>query len=291
MPSATRYSPLLVALTLATGCATMRSGTVECRAPLPPAGPTTGLVFCADGAGGFGGTTAALRRVLGPTRPGMRVEMVDWSHGRGMVLADHLNAANIEDHGTQLARQVLAWRTHAPNVPVYLVAHSAGAAVVLSAADQLPPGSVERIILLAPAVSADYDLRPARERRQESTPSPAGATGGARAGDAAVRHHRPAMDRRRRPGRVPAGGVRPVRRRPVRPAPPAHAWHACLTWTGHAGGHYSCCDDGFLRASVLPLLAPTVAAAEIGGNFALRLNRPADGRLVLQASFDRRLHA
>jgi pimeloyl-ACP methyl ester carboxylesterase len=37
--------------------------------------------------------------------------------------------------------------------------HSAGAGVVLAAAEQLPAGSLERVILLSPAVSPSFDLR------------------------------------------------------------------------------------------------------------------------------------
>ena len=41
------------------------------------------------------------------------------------------------------------------------VAHSAGSLVALTAVEAAPPGSVDRLILLAPAVSSEYDLRPA----------------------------------------------------------------------------------------------------------------------------------
>jgi pimeloyl-ACP methyl ester carboxylesterase len=44
---------------------------------------------------------------------------------------------------------------------VYLVGHSAGCAVALAAGDVLPPDSLRRIVLLAPSISADYDVRPA----------------------------------------------------------------------------------------------------------------------------------
>jgi hypothetical protein len=41
------------------------------------------------------------------------------------------------------------------------VGKSGGAGLVLGAAAQLPEGALQRIILLSPAVSPDYDLRPA----------------------------------------------------------------------------------------------------------------------------------
>jgi len=48
-----------------------------------------------------------------------------------------------------------------PMARIYLVGHSSGAAVVLAAAENLPPGTVTGIILLAPCVSCKYDVCPA----------------------------------------------------------------------------------------------------------------------------------
>ena len=42
---------------------------------------------------------------------------------------------------------------------VTAIAESSGSHVVLAAAECLPPGSVERIVLLAPSVASGYDLR------------------------------------------------------------------------------------------------------------------------------------
>ena len=46
-----------------------------------------------------------------------------------------------------------------PTSPITLIGYCAGSYVVLLAAEQLPPGSVDRIILLAPSVSSCYDVR------------------------------------------------------------------------------------------------------------------------------------
>jgi pimeloyl-ACP methyl ester carboxylesterase len=55
-----------------------------------------------------------------------------------------------------------------PDRPIYLIGHSAGAGLILAAAEKLPPASIERMILLAAAVSPTYDLRPAlRATRRE----------------------------------------------------------------------------------------------------------------------------
>ena len=46
-----------------------------------------------------------------------------------------------------------------PDESLYLIGHSAGAAVILGATQRLPANSVERIVLLAPGVSCRHDLR------------------------------------------------------------------------------------------------------------------------------------
>src|SRR5205085_1715720 len=46
-------------------------------------------------------------------------------------------------------------------VPIYLIAHSAGSAVLIAALENLPPNTVDRAFLLAPSLSATYDIRPA----------------------------------------------------------------------------------------------------------------------------------
>jgi pimeloyl-ACP methyl ester carboxylesterase len=82
-------------------------------------------------------------------------------------MADQMDTRHAVAQGRRLAGEVEAHRQAIPEAPIYLYGHSAGAAVVLAAAKCLPPGSVERIILLAPALPANYDLRPAlRASRQ-----------------------------------------------------------------------------------------------------------------------------
>jgi pimeloyl-ACP methyl ester carboxylesterase len=119
------------------------------------------VVFCADGAGGFAGTSDTLREVLAARHAPVHVQGVDWSHGYGRVLADQVDWCHAVAEGRRLAEQVRAVRAASPGRPVYLVGHSAGTGVVLAAAGGLPPDTLERVILLAPAVSPTFDLRPA----------------------------------------------------------------------------------------------------------------------------------
>src|SRR5262249_44124283 len=151
----------LFPLALLSGCAGLRPTVAERPAEVvvPPPG-ARGVLFCADGAGDSVGVTRAFQQGFARQGIPLHVERVRWSHGRGRILADQVDSCNVEVEGRRLAARVGAWRASCPGSPVYLVGHSAGCAVVLSAAESLPPGSVDTAVLLAPAVSADYDLRP-----------------------------------------------------------------------------------------------------------------------------------
>ena len=248
-----RGSSAVLLFALLTGCTATRG---ERRADFaaPPNVPVGAVVFCADGAGGFGGTTAALRQNLGPSSP-VRVEEFDWSHGKWRMLSDHLDRGNIAEQGRRLARAVQAQKKSRPDVPVYLVGHSAGSAVVLVAAESVPAGAVDRVVLLAPSVSSSYDLRPALSRtRVDAFISRSdwwilgvnmrlfGTTDGRWTTTS---------------GRV---GFRPVGTAPCDVALYArlrqHAWEPSMAATGNEGGHYGSFEAGYLRAYVLPLMPP-----------------------------------
>jgi pimeloyl-ACP methyl ester carboxylesterase len=214
-----------------------------------------GIVFTADGAGNFQGTSRALRQAIADQGLPLRVETVDWSHGFGRFLADQVHQAHTQAEGRRLAQQVSCYHQGHPGRPVYLVAHSAGSAVVLAAAEALPPDSVERIILLAPAVSARHDLRPALACARQGvdvfhSDRDWGYLGvGIALVGTADRHWAPAAGR---------GGFRPAVESPEEAALLArlrqHPWHPCLAWTGNNGGHYGAYQPAFLHAYVLPLL-------------------------------------
>jgi len=230
------YRPcLFVASLLLSGCAAV---TARAGAPCPCERPRA-LVLVADGAGNFRAASANLRQVASEAGAPLSVEPFVWSHGYGRILADQVGQGHMRDEGKRLAELLLAHRRQDPATPVYLVGHSAGSGVVLSAAESLPPDSVERIVLLAPAVSAYHDLRPAL----------AAARCGVTVLGTADRH----WDRAA--GRV---GFRPVEccpaDRPLYEKLRQYPWQEGLSWTGHKGGHYGAYQPGFLKACVLPLL-------------------------------------
>jgi predicted esterase len=169
------------------------------------------------------------------------------------VMHDVKDVNNHRARGAFLAQAVLAWRAAAPDLAICLAGHSAGAAVVLAAAEQLPPGSIDRIILLAPAVAASYDLRPALRGVRcgiDAFCSEADLvfTG---PGSAVRPPERPWDDYAGQRGfrfQVAPGEEELYRK--LR----QHHWHEGVAWTGYRGGHFACTRPKFLYYYVLPLL-------------------------------------
>ncbi len=141
---------------------------IEAVKPASPApaccgpGPTRNLgcqplVFIVNGEAGSTHLTDNLLQLNGELRLGLRIQPVTWgthlSHNEDVVDQEaQLKAA------ARIACTVQAIRKEAPNLPIFLVGHSGGAHVVLRAAEMLPEKSVDRIIVVAPAVSSTYDL-------------------------------------------------------------------------------------------------------------------------------------
>jgi pimeloyl-ACP methyl ester carboxylesterase len=84
-----------------------------------------------------------------------------WTHGWGQVFRDLQDTPHLTCKADELAALIVQYREQEPDRPVYLLAKSGGAGLALLAAGQLPPGTLERIVLLSAAVSPGYDLRPA----------------------------------------------------------------------------------------------------------------------------------
>jgi pimeloyl-ACP methyl ester carboxylesterase len=242
------------------GCTLSRN---EVHAPAPASGTERGVIFCVDGAGDFDATTAALRSEIAEQGLPLRVNRVAWSHGWCRVLADEMDYAHARAAGQRLAQQIVAYRRCHPDVPIYLVAHSAGSAVALSALEVVPPGMVEDLVLLAPSVSADYDLRLALRN--------------VRCGIDLFYSNRDwfflgigiamfgTADRRWSPasGRVGFHTIgTTVEDLALYGKLRQHPWELGLTWTGNLGGHYGTYrEPTYLRTYVMPLFRPAATAA------------------------------
>jgi pimeloyl-ACP methyl ester carboxylesterase len=242
------------------GCVTLTSGTRPDTAAPPSA--ATGLVFVVDGAGGFDVCSHTIRQTAAEDRMPLEVRVFRWTHGYCRVLADQIHSTHLRRAGRLLSDLVLACRKESPGRPIFLVGHSAGCGVVLAAAENLPPDTVERIVLLAPAVSSKKDLRTALASTcrgidvfYSSRDWVCLGLGTLLAGT---------TDRcwtLEVAGKV---GFRSILNGPEDEALYAklrqYPWDSSLTWAGHKGGHYGSHQPGFLRAFVLPLLVPQPSA-------------------------------
>jgi pimeloyl-ACP methyl ester carboxylesterase len=155
-----RRAVLLLGLlsVLAHGCASTQAQLL----PRPVPGITVpATVFVADGAGDFQITSRTLRSVSQADGYPLRIVTAHWSHGYLRIIADHVCYNYARMQGKKLADEVLDYRTQNPHTPIYLVGHSAGSAVIMAALENLPPGVVDRALLLSPSLSSSYDLRPA----------------------------------------------------------------------------------------------------------------------------------
>ena len=221
-------------------------------------------MFVVDGAGGYQHAPRSIASAIDELQLSLYVRSFDWTHGRGRGLADMLDLAYSCRQGQLLADEVCRTRSQYPGLPVYLVAFSAGSGVALAAASRLPPDTLERIVLLAPAVSAGYDLRGALASARQGLDAFTsendrgwlglgtgiiGTADGTR--DAAA-------------GRV---GFRPPVLAPCEAWLASrlrqHPWDARAAWTGNDGGHAASLSPEYLKLYVLPLLQPTGAPAPV----------------------------
>lgn len=214
-----------------------------------------GAVFSADGAGGWEATSEALQSAVAEAGLSLYVEPVEWSHGFGRVFSDQMDLGHAQCEGLRLAERIVTLRREHPEWDIYLVGHSAGCTVVLSAAANLPSDTVKRIVLLAPSVSADYDLRPALRSSRDGVDvffSPRDVfylgVGIALTGTADRRWSAPAAGRT---------GFRPIAEScqdaPLYSKLRQHGWDPSVEWTGNRGGHYDAYKSDYLRSYVLPL--------------------------------------
>lgn len=124
-----------------------------------------GVIFTIDGVGGFNIATTAMAMAFTLAGLPHKIEQLYWSHGFGRWLLDLQDKQRIEEKAQELAERV---RTkYQAGLDVYIVAKSAGCAIALKALSLLPEGSVQKVVLLAPAVSPDYCLKPALKAVKE----------------------------------------------------------------------------------------------------------------------------
>ena len=108
------------------------------------------LVWVVDGAGDLRGCSNALTQANLQAGSPVEVATFAWSHGSRRLLLDQIDAAHAREQGRRLAAEIRARQAREPGRRMVVVAHSAGAAVALAAGDNLPPDSVDRVVIMAP---------------------------------------------------------------------------------------------------------------------------------------------
>ena len=117
-----------------------------------------GLVLVADGVGGLDLCGTALRHVMGAEGLPFVVKLVPWGHGFGRWHADLTNAENRDLYARKIAEEVTAFHERHPGELVHLIGKSGGTGVVVKALELLQANAVETVVLIAPALSPEYDL-------------------------------------------------------------------------------------------------------------------------------------
>jgi pimeloyl-ACP methyl ester carboxylesterase len=246
-------TPRLLVILL--GLCAWRSGVTAGQELPPPRSVDEKVVLAIDGSGLLRGIGDDLRQAAIDAQQPLAVETFAWSHGAGRILADLHDHDYQKSKGQELADTILACHQMSPVGKVYLVCHSAGAAVVLAAAQQLPEGSVDRIVFLAPALAPTCDLRPAlrcARRGLDSFHSPYDMISGvvlAVMGNADGQFITSAGCFGFTAPRDDNGVEDPLYARLQQ-----HGWEWEMSKTGNFGGHFGCTRGSFLREYIVPLL-------------------------------------
>jgi hypothetical protein len=217
-----------------------------------------GLVLVIGGIGGLDWCGIALRRVLKKRRPPYAIQIFPWGLGFGRWHADLTNIINRDAQARLFAESIRVHKASQSECPVFIVAKSGGAGVAVKALELLDEDTVERMVLLAPALSPRYELTAAlRAVRVEMVVfwSPLDLVilgAGTRLFGT--------IDRVRTIGAGLVGFQVP----PSHAADPARnreygklrqiRWHPRMAISGHLGGHMGPDSPFFLRKYVLPLL-------------------------------------
>lgn len=126
----------------------------------PHAASTSSTVFILNGADGPGPWYNSLVDGFRQGGAADRVRMMNW--GAPWFFLPNLLSVSLHNSAEKdLLAHVQAARRESPEGRITLVGHSAGCGVILGMLKRMPEGQrVDTVILLAPAVSPEYDLAP-----------------------------------------------------------------------------------------------------------------------------------
>ncbi len=94
------------------------------------------------------------------------MEIYDWTLAWSATwLVNLADESRNREHAAEIARRIVSYQKRYPGRPVHLVGHSGGGGVAVFALEALPmENAITSALLLAPALSPEYDLRKALRR-------------------------------------------------------------------------------------------------------------------------------
>jgi hypothetical protein len=129
----------------------------------PPAAPSVYLLHL-PGIAGEMGHDRRFVATLRQSNPGWEIEIGDWTGARRGLVA-LLDERGNRAQASRLADRLINLRRTEPRRDIIISAHSGGAGIAVWALEQLPPDvNIDTLVLLAPALAADYDLSNALQR-------------------------------------------------------------------------------------------------------------------------------
>lgn len=203
------------------------------------------------------GIPAGLQRADVPSA----LELYDWTGTPYNLVANMRNGDHNRAAARVAAEKIVCYQRRYPGRPVYLVGYSGGGGVAVLTLEALPPGhAITRAVLIAPTVSADYDLRPALRSTRlgihnfySTLDVPILMILGTAVGTTEGRHALAggAM------GFVPPAGLTAQEREEYRSRITQSPYDLDMIWSGNYGGHFGWTAQPFVAEYVGPLLSET----------------------------------
>lgn len=126
-----------------------------------------GLIIILHGIEGKSNANEGIRQGLLSAGLDDAMAVVPWGAGIPLIktLVNEVNVVGNRNDGQRIADLVVSYQNRYPGRPVVLIGHSAGCGIAVFAAESLSAGrQVDGIILIAPSLSASYDLTGALAR-------------------------------------------------------------------------------------------------------------------------------
>lgn len=218
-----------------------------------------GLVTVLPGIEGRSRWNVNIARGLDEGGVELGIEIYDW--GTSVPLGMLINLTDQERNrraAEALRDHILAYRAEHPGKPVHLVGHSGGAGLAVMAVEMLPRDSgVTSLVLLAPALSPQHDLRRALRRTEAGIYNyySKNDIGFLTLGTSVFG----TMDRRYGASAGAIGFTRPrfFKRTDDALYDKLHQirWNRRMRRYGHSGGHTGWADRRFVRRYLAPLIS------------------------------------